>query len=245
MKIRRYKRVNRYLGFYINNFGFRAPYQVLIDGTFCQAALKYKVNIKEQMPKYLNNDAKLLTTVCVVNETEKLGPALYGAMLVVKQFQVIKCGHEKNPISATDCLLSAVKENNNNHYLVATQDPELSEKVRIIPGCPLMYLKFNAINLEKPSEISEETADTTMEHKSNPSAHHLAILEKLKGELQLDDQKKRKRKRIKGPNPLACKKKKKSKSTVQTTDDNLKKRKRKRHQRLKLAKHVKEQLLKL
>ncbi|XP_067143996.1 rRNA-processing protein UTP23 homolog [Centruroides vittatus] len=241
MKIRRYKRVQRYMGFYTNNFGFRSPYQVLIDGTFCQAALKYKVNIKEQMPKYLNSDVKLLTTVCVVNETEKLGPAIYGAMLVVKQFQVIKCGHEKNPISASDCLFSAVKEDNPDHYLIATQDPELSEKVRIIPGCPLLYLKFNAINLEKPSEISEEAADTSKECKLNPSAHHLAVLEKLKQDLALTDRTKRKRKRKKGPNPLACKKKKKKR--IQDSDQNLTKRKRKRHKRLKIAKHVKVQLL--
>ena len=73
MKITRYKRVQRYLNFYKNNFSFRSPYQVLIDGTFCQAALKNKVNIKEQMPKYLNDQVKLMTTVCVVNETELIG----------------------------------------------------------------------------------------------------------------------------------------------------------------------------
>lgn len=42
MKIKRYKKVNRYLNFYINNFGFRQPYQILVDGTFCLAALKVK-----------------------------------------------------------------------------------------------------------------------------------------------------------------------------------------------------------
>lgn len=73
MKITRYKRVQRYLNFYKNNFSFRAPYQILIDGTFCQAALKNKVNIKEQMPKYLNDQVKLMTTVCIVNETELIG----------------------------------------------------------------------------------------------------------------------------------------------------------------------------
>lgn len=72
MKITRYKRVQRYLSFYRNNFGFHAPYQVILDGTFCQAALSNKVNIAEQMPKYLSDQVKLLTTVCVVAETEKL-----------------------------------------------------------------------------------------------------------------------------------------------------------------------------
>lgn len=53
MKINRYKKVNKILKFYSNNFGFRKPYQVLIDGTICVAALQSKVNIQEQFSKYL------------------------------------------------------------------------------------------------------------------------------------------------------------------------------------------------
>lgn len=73
MKVKRYKKAQRYISFYRNHFGFRAPYQILLDGTFCQAALKNKVNLAEQIPKYLSDEVKLLTTVCVVTETEKLG----------------------------------------------------------------------------------------------------------------------------------------------------------------------------
>jgi U3 small nucleolar RNA-associated protein 23 len=76
MKITRYKRVQRYLNFYKNNFSFRAPFQILIDSTFCQSALKNKVNITEQMPKYLNDSVKLFTTVCVVEETQRLSQYL-------------------------------------------------------------------------------------------------------------------------------------------------------------------------
>lgn len=71
MKITRYKRAQRNLAFFRNHFHFHPPYQVLLDGTFCQAALKNKVNITEQMPKYLSDEVKLLTTVCCVNEVEK------------------------------------------------------------------------------------------------------------------------------------------------------------------------------
>lgn len=39
MKVKRYKKLNRYLGFFLNNYGFRQPYQILVDGTFCYAAL--------------------------------------------------------------------------------------------------------------------------------------------------------------------------------------------------------------
>lgn len=39
MKIARYKKAQKTLSFYRNNFGFRTPYQILIDATFCQTAL--------------------------------------------------------------------------------------------------------------------------------------------------------------------------------------------------------------
>lgn len=62
MKIKRQKQAKKTLSFYKYNFSFREPFQILIDGTFCQAALKNKIQIKEQMPKYLMGEVQLCTT---------------------------------------------------------------------------------------------------------------------------------------------------------------------------------------
>lgn len=62
MKIKRQKQAKKTISFYKYNFGFREPFQILIDGTFCQAALKNKIQIKEQMPKYLMGEVQLCTT---------------------------------------------------------------------------------------------------------------------------------------------------------------------------------------
>lgn len=43
MRIRRYKKAFKSLSFYVNNFGFHKPFQLLIDGTFCFAALVVSV----------------------------------------------------------------------------------------------------------------------------------------------------------------------------------------------------------
>lgn len=43
MKIARYKKAQKTLSFYRNNFGFREPYQILIDATFCQTALIVRI----------------------------------------------------------------------------------------------------------------------------------------------------------------------------------------------------------
>lgn len=62
MKIKRQKHAKKSIIFYKYNFSFRQPFQVLLDGTFCQAALKNKIQIKEQLPKYLMGEVHLCTT---------------------------------------------------------------------------------------------------------------------------------------------------------------------------------------
>ena len=73
MKVKRYKHCRKVLTFYQKNFGFSVPYKVLIDGTFCKAALKFKVNIREQLPKYFQSEVQLCTTECATAECEALG----------------------------------------------------------------------------------------------------------------------------------------------------------------------------
>lgn len=45
MKIARYKKAQRALSFYKNNFKFREPFQIIIDATFCQVALQVMTKI--------------------------------------------------------------------------------------------------------------------------------------------------------------------------------------------------------
>ena len=82
MKVKRYKHAKKVLTFYKNTFKIREPYQIIgehllhhslashfhpcaddcaVDGTFCQAALKGKIQIKEQLPKYLGGRIQLGT----------------------------------------------------------------------------------------------------------------------------------------------------------------------------------------
>jgi len=76
MKGKRQKLRKKTLLFYKNYFGFKPPYSVLLDGTFCKAALQTKINIMEQLPKYLDAEVKYFTTSCVLGECEALGKYL-------------------------------------------------------------------------------------------------------------------------------------------------------------------------
>ncbi|KAF6214253.1 hypothetical protein GE061_008993 [Apolygus lucorum] len=209
MRINRQKKVNRYLCFYANNFGFRKPYQILIDGTFCHTALKDKINLSDQIPHYLDGDVKLLTTPCAIIETEKLGPPVYGAMLILKQFAVHKCGHTE-PISAATCFRHMLGKRNKNRYMIATQDRELQSKVRMIRGTPLLFIHHKAPTLEPPSPLSVYAANTKQQQSVFLSDSERQNLKKAKEDILGPRQPLilKRKKKVGGPNPLSCKKKK-------------------------------------
>lgn len=251
MKINRYKKAERYMSLYKNNFGFREPYQVLLDGTFCQVALAHKVNIQDQLPKYIRGECKLLTTACVIEETKRLGKPLHGAYLIVSQFPVHDCGHE-SPISANKCLSSFIIDNKNkDHYLVATQDHRLRQKIAKLVVCPLLKLANNTLVLEKPTDKVLGKVSRTHHYLANKlKDDERESLSKLKTREHLDDKAdlvpRKKRKGPKGPNPLSCRKGKKSNSNKEqekakqssNEDQNRKRRRKKVH----IARHVKKLL---
>ncbi|GFY60313.1 rRNA-processing protein [Trichonephila inaurata madagascariensis] len=208
MKVKRQRKVKKCLNFYKNNFKFRTPFQVLVDSTFCHEALRNKVNLSEQIPLYLSDPkVKLCTTSCVITETEGLGHKVYGAMRIVKQFKVWKCGHEKDTvISAEKCVLSLIGNNNPDKLIVATTDSQLIHKCRLIPGVPVMHLKYKAITLEKPSKVSLEASQNKMKSSTEVPAAEKAFLEKMMPvEEETPIKKKRKAKK---QYPLSCKKQK-------------------------------------
>ncbi|XP_046840114.1 rRNA-processing protein UTP23 homolog isoform X3 [Xenia sp. Carnegie-2017] len=214
MKVKRQKTVKKYIKFFKNSFGIFEPYQVIVDGTFCQAALLNKINIKEQLPKYLDANVQLLTTDCVVNELQNLGGSLYGAFVIAKRFKSRNCGHQDQHVSATECVTHLVGENNEKRYFIATQDKELRNALRKIPGVPLLYINYNCIVMERPSFVCQKRATEVQTARIEPTDREMGTLEQLKSsELKQPEIIRRKRKRAKGPNPLSCKKKKRGVSS--------------------------------
>ncbi|XP_048057737.1 rRNA-processing protein UTP23 homolog [Megalobrama amblycephala] len=238
MKIKRQKQAKKTITFYKYNFNFREPFQILVDGTFCQAALKNKIQIKEQMPKYLMGEVQFCTTNCALKEVETLKD-LYGAKLILQRFQIRKCNHIKDPVPASECLLSMLGETNPHHYFVATQDKELTKALKKIPGVPLIYIILNTMVLDKLSERTLKHVEAVQlgEIVSSPQQKSIQSLKEKEG-LGKDGEektgKKRKRKSS-NPNPLSClKKKKKNKPMPQQpkkTDGEKKKRSRNRKRR--------------
>lgn len=230
MKITRQKHAKKHLGFFRNNFGVREPYQILLDGTFCQAALRGRIQLRDQLPRYLMGETQLCTTRCVLKELETLGKELYGAKLIAQKCQVRNCPHFKSAVSGSECLLSMVDDGNPHHYFVATQDQNLSVKVKKNPGIPLMFIIQNTIVLDKPSPRTMAFVKA-VEAGQLVSVHEKQSIKQLKEEQGLvrnpELRRRRKKKKVGGPNPLSClKKKKKAQDTKSPASEKKRKRKR-------------------
>ncbi|OZC08004.1 hypothetical protein X798_05000 [Onchocerca flexuosa] len=212
MKVKRYKRAKRIISIYRHNFGFEPPYQVLLDGTFAMAALQNKINLREQMPKYLNAEVDIRVTNCVLKELEKLGPTLYGALHICKQFDVESCPHQPMR-TAVECMKHMARRmKSRTTFFFATQDNELTEALKQIPGIPILFIKYNAILVDKPSQA-------TIQEIEKPKDELLEINELKKALFGESEKPRRKRKGPKGPNPLSVKKKKRK---IQLTNNEQK-----------------------
>ncbi|VDI63690.1 rRNA-processing protein UTP23 homolog [Mytilus edulis] len=231
MKIKRHKHIRKVLTFYSSNFGFKPPYNVLIDGTFCKAALKFKVNISEQLPKYLEADTKMWTTQCVLDECEAFGSVLYGPLKVLKQFKLQPCNH-KSTLSASKCITRLIGKKNKEKLFLATQDKMLNDWFRTKAGTPMLYIAFNTITLEPPSEKSKMKAERQTDAKIAPSEREHDVIKKLKVEAFGEQEvKKKKHKKLKGANPLSMKPKRKRKEG-ELSKSQKKKLKRKQREHL-------------
>ncbi|KAJ8409845.1 hypothetical protein AAFF_G00219040 [Aldrovandia affinis] len=238
MKIKRQKQAKKTISFYKYNFNFRQPFQILLDGTFCQAALKNKIQIKEQMPKYLMGEVQLCTTNCVLKELESLGKELYGAKIILQRFQIRNCAHFKNPVPASQCLVSMLDSNNPHHYFVASQDQELTSAVKKVPGVPLMYIILNTIVLDKPSlcSVTHVRAVQAGELVTPEQQQSISKLKEEQGIARDGTERRKKRKRkVKNPNPLSCLKKKKKPGVPKPKKTDGEKKNRSRHKRRKIA----------
>jgi U3 small nucleolar RNA-associated protein 23 len=153
MKLKRGRQTKRILTFYKNNFGFREPFQILVDGTFGHAAIKQKIHIKEHLEKNLTASVTLYTTKCIVQEVKLLGPDFFGTYVMIRKFEYRQCKHAQ-VAPARECVLSFLDMENKHRLFFATQDPELRRELREFSGVPLLFFSRSLGCLETPSTAS-------------------------------------------------------------------------------------------
>lgn len=197
--------------FYRLAFGIQEPYRVIVDGTFLTHALQSKFHVKEQLPKMLEARCTPCTTGCIMAELRSLGDRALGAAIIAKGYYRVQCGHE-TPVGAKQCIAEQVGAKNERSFLVATQDLELAQAVRAVPGVPLIRLDGPVPRVEEPSTQTRGVAKRGEDAKLQVATWERPKLPELierEAKVKEAAAAPRKRKGPKGANPLSCKKAKK------------------------------------
>lgn len=136
--------------FFKHNTALTPPYQVLIDTNFINFSIKNKLDITKSMMDCLYAKCTPCVTDCVMGELEKLGPKYRLALKVARDptFERLPCMHKGT--YADDCMVERVTQH--RCFIVATCDKGLKNRIRKIPGVPIMYIAQHKYTIEQLPE---------------------------------------------------------------------------------------------
>jgi U3 small nucleolar RNA-associated protein 23 len=87
MRVNRSKFVRKYLRFFRVNFQVAPRYNVILDGNFIYAALKYKIDIRERLQKLLQDEEpRLFILKSSLSELESMGEKATGSLSFAKSY---------------------------------------------------------------------------------------------------------------------------------------------------------------
>jgi len=143
------------LEFYKLNFALTPPYKLAVDGEFIQQCLRYKIHIKEQIPKLFQNTVVPCVTKCTVSRLRRAGNQYSGAAIIAKRFERIQCSHEKGVKKEEECLRALVGKRNELKICFGAQVVSLRNSIRKVPAAPLLYIREGVPIFEAPSKASQ------------------------------------------------------------------------------------------
>ncbi|KAG2368250.1 Fcf1-domain-containing protein [Suillus spraguei] len=185
MRQKRAKTYRKLMHLYSMSFGFRQPYQILVDSEMCQIAIDAKLDLVKQFSTVLQGNVKPMITQCCMHELYLQGKVRQPAVDLAKTFERRKCNH-REAIPGDECLSSVVGtlrlilwDTNKHRYVVATQSQSLRNGLRIIPAVPVVHINRAVMVLEPPSEATLEAKELTEEQSLRPSATELATVPEI------------------------------------------------------------------
>ena len=186
MRVNRAKAIRKYLRFFRLIFGISPRYNILLDGNFIFAALKYKVDITERLTKLLQNaEVRLFILQTSLDELEVVGEKAATSLAFAKSFCEIlndKVQMQGDTLSdkAYKFLDSQVNPSSSSaktrRYILASQDKELRSRAASLPGVPIIYLNKVALVLEPPSDASLNYNKRLEASKSSLKARYYYLL---------------------------------------------------------------------
>ncbi|KAK1688353.1 Fcf1-domain-containing protein [Colletotrichum godetiae] len=237
MRGKRSKQYRKLMNQYQLTWGFREPYQCLVDAEMVVDCHNFRYDLLAGLERTLHGKVKPMITQCEIRKLylRKNEPDMNKIIDFAKTLERRRCGHlpedYPEPLSTMECMKAVVdpKSNlvNKHRYCVASQSGDVRRMLREIPGVPQIYIKRSVMILEPMA--TESVAIRTKEEKSKFRDGLVRPERKRKREDEDDEeengkeggaagkaggqeqqQKKDKKRGRKGPNPLAVKKAKKA-----------------------------------
>ncbi|KAF4635456.1 hypothetical protein G7Y89_g2633 [Cudoniella acicularis] len=229
MRGKRSKQYRKLMQQYGLSFGFREPYQVLLDSDIIKDADKFKMDLIAGLERTLHGQVKPMITQCSMRHLYATAsePGVSYLIDKAKTYERRRCDHRPEdyptPLSTKDCLTSVVdpKGNNTNkhRYVVASQALDVRKHMRGIMGVPLVYINRSVMIMEPMAEATAENREKEERVKFRAGLKRGSGSLKRKREDDVpkeedDVPKKKKTKGPKEPNPLSVMKSKKPKREV-------------------------------
>ncbi|KAI5121349.1 hypothetical protein M0805_000657 [Coniferiporia weirii] len=208
MRQKRAKTYRKLMHSYCMTFGFRQPYQVLVDSEMCREAIASKFDLTKQLANVLQGTVKPMITQCSIHSLYLSGKSEQPAVDLAKTFERRRCNHrEAKP--EEECIRDVIGATNTHRYVFASQSPSLRQYIRLVPGTPIVHVKRSVIILEPESVASERVKRAMEEDQARAESSTIAPIVAAQGKAaDVAEPPKKKHKGPKGPNPLSVKKKK-------------------------------------
>ncbi|OBT61856.1 hypothetical protein VE03_08818 [Pseudogymnoascus sp. 23342-1-I1] len=207
-------------------FGFREPYQVLLDADVIRDADKFKMDLIGGLERTLHGQVKPMITQCSMRHLYAAAKEPGVSFLIdkAKLFERRRCGHlpadYPEPLSSEACIASVVDakgSGRNKHcYVVASQDVEVRRKMRAVVGVPLVYINRSVMIMEPMADASGTQRDREEKGKFRDGLRRgsgSAGMKRKREDGEEGGAGEGKKKKVygqpKGPNPLSVKKAKK------------------------------------
>ncbi|SJX64073.1 related to UTP23-essential nucleolar protein that is a component of the SSU processome [Sporisorium reilianum f. sp. reilianum] len=161
MRQRRAKLYRKMLQQYQLQFGFREPFQLLIDDTFALALTRYKIdNPVHQFGNVLQTKkVKPLITQCCMQALYALGKEHQATVAEAKNWERRLCNH-REAIEPQECVKQCVGPENKHRYVVASEQAELRRDLRLnVVGVPMMHFTQAVMVLEPMSPLTKSRID--------------------------------------------------------------------------------------
>ncbi|EIW69255.1 hypothetical protein TREMEDRAFT_17689, partial [Tremella mesenterica DSM 1558] len=213
MRTKRAKTYKRAMAMYTRVFGFRQPYQILINDDLLLKSPP-GMNLVKQLEMCVQGDIKIMITQCSIQSLYSLGPSHQPLIEFAKSFERRKCNH-RLPLSSHECLTDVIGPNNKHRYILAAQAYGLRKDLEKVPGLPVVHFNPKGVLVLSPFSEASLKVKTGLEEQRRGEGEEIEvgvdkniILPAGTGTIRSAGLGEANGASGKGPNPLSVKKKK-------------------------------------